>query len=255
MKRLSSGASFNLTLMHKTFFISDLHLTPSRPDITACFLEFMRYEAIHCDALYVLGDLFDFWVGDDDNSPFAVQIRSAFKALTSSGVPCYFIQGNRDFLLGKRFARQTGVTVLPEEYVIELYGRRAVILHGDTLCIEDYSYQAFRKKVHQPWLQFIFNRLPMFIKRKIVAQIQSDARSDKQTKQLEIMDVTPSEVVRVMQKHDVELMIHGHTHRPNIHTDSAHQQTRIVLGDWYDQGSLLVVTPDDYYLDTRDFAL
>lgn len=241
--------------MHKTFFISDLHLTPTRPDITACFLEFMRYEAIHCDALYVLGDLFDFWIGDDDNSPFAKQIRSAFIALTASGVPCYFIQGNRDFLLGKRFCRQTGVQLLPEEHVIELYGRRAVILHGDTLCTADVSYQAFRKKVHQPWLQFIFNRLPMALKRKIVSRIQSDIRSDKQTKQLEIMDVTPSEVVQVMHKHQVDLMIHGHTHRPNIHHDEVHQQTRIVLGDWYEQGSVLVVTPDDYALEHRDFTL
>lgn len=128
-----------------TLFISDLHLTPSRPDITECFVTFMRTEATKADALYVLGDLFEFWIGDDDNTPFADQIRAEFKALTDAGVPTFFIQGNRDFLLGKRFCKETGMTLLDDVCTIDLYGQKAVILHGDTLCIDDVKYQEFRK--------------------------------------------------------------------------------------------------------------
>lgn len=239
--------------MH-TLFISDLHLTPSRPDITHCFTQFMRNEAIHADALYVLGDLFDFWIGDDDPTPFAKQIQQEFKHLTAQGVPCYFTQGNRDFLVGGRFAKQTGVTLLPDETVIDLYGTSAVILHGDTLCTQDVRYLAFRAKVHQPWLQWLFNRLPFFIKQRIVAKIQTDIRSDKSQKAMEIMDVTPDEVVHVMDKYQVPLMIHGHTHRPAIHHISdAPQKTRIVLGDWYTQGSVLVYSESGYSLEKRRF--
>ena len=238
-----------------TLFISDLHLSPALPEITDCFVRFMREEAIHADALYVLGDLFDFWIGDDDRSDFANQIRSEFQFLTSCGVSCYFTQGNRDFLVGKRFAKETGVTLLGDETVIELYDKKAVILHGDTLCTDDLEYLKFRQTVHQPWLQKIFNRIPLFIKKKIINKVQTDIRSDKQHKSLDIMDVTQSEVESVMEKHQVELMIHGHTHRPNIHTfqSSDKQKTRIVLGDWYTQGSVLVFTKESFTLEVRQF--
>lgn len=238
-----------------TLFISDLHLTPQAPEITECFTHFMRTQAIKADALYVLGDLFEFWVGDDDKSPFAQQIRDEFKRLTDTGVPVFFTQGNRDFLVGKRFAKQTGVTLLGDETVIDLYGRNAVVLHGDTLCTQDTKYLEFRAKVHQPWLQWVFNRIPMFIKQKIVAKVQSDIRDDKSTKSLEIMDVTPSEVEKVMQQHHVDLMIHGHTHRPNIHSLETEDgnKTRIVLGDWYTQGSILVYDKNGYELQVLTF--
>ena len=239
--------------MQKTLFISDLHLTPTRPDITDCFMRFMQNEAIECDALYVLGDLFDFWIGDDDDSPFARQIKQAFKHLTDQGIPCYFTCGNRDFLVGKRFAKQTGITLLPDEHVVDLYGRRAVVLHGDTLCTQDERYLEFRAKVHQPWLQRLFKCLPMFVRRKLVARIQSDIRQDKQQKSMDIMDVTPSEVVNVMHRHQVDLMIHGHTHRPNIHQNTDSNQTRIVLGDWFEQGSVLIVKHNDFQLEQREF--
>lgn len=240
-------------LMH-TLFISDLHLTPNRPDITHCFTQFMRNEAIHADALYVLGDLFDFWIGDDDPTPFAQHIKQEFKRLTSQGVPCYFIHGNRDFLIGRRFAKETGVTLLKEETVIDLYGTAVVILHGDTLCTQDVRYLAFREKVHQPWLQWLFNRLPYFIKQRIVTKIQSDIRTDKSHKAMEIMDVTQEEVIRVMHKYNVPVMIHGHTHRPAIHHISNQpQKTRIVLGDWYTQGSVLVYSNNGYALESRRF--
>lgn len=216
----------------------------------------MREEAVHADALYVLGDLFEFWVGDDDRSDFAESIRAEFKALTDSGVPCYFTQGNRDFLVGRRFAKQTGVKLLGDETVIDLYGTKAVVLHGDTLCTKDVKYLEFRAKVHQPWLQWVFNRIPMFIKTKIVSKVQSDIKDDKQTKSLDIMDVTQSEVEKVMRDHNVELMIHGHTHRPNVHSFE-HQNrvyTRIVLGDWYTQCSVLVFNKNNFDLQQRPFS-
>lgn len=238
-----------------TLFISDLHLSPSTPEINACFIKFMREEAIHAEALYVLGDLFEFWIGDDDKSDFATEIRAEFKRLTQAGVPTFFTQGNRDFLVGKRFAKQTGVILLGDETVIDLYGRKAIILHGDTLCTRDVNYLKYREKVHQPWLQWIFNRIPMFIKKKIVSKVQSDIKDDKQTKSLDIMDVTPSEVESVMAANHVDLMIHGHTHRPRVHTFdvSGQTNTRIVLGDWYTQGSVLSFDKDAFELQTRPF--
>jgi len=239
-----------------TLFISDLHLSPARPDITECFVRFMREEAVHAEALYVLGDLFEFWIGDDDRSQFACSIRAEFKALTDSGIPCFFTQGNRDFLVGNRFSRQTGVKLLGDETVIDLYGRRAVILHGDTLCTQDVKYLEYRAKVHQPWLQWVFNRIPMFVKKKIVNKVQSDIKTEKQTKSLDIMDVTQQEVENVMLDHKVDLMIHGHTHRPDIHTFQVEDSdyTRVVLGDWYTQGSVLVYDQNGFELQQRPFA-
>ena len=238
-----------------TLFIADLHLSPLRPDITACFLHFMQTEAPQAESLYVLGDLFEFWIGDDDNSLFSQTIKEAFSTLTQQGVACYFIQGNRDFLLGKAFCRQTGITLLDDVCVINLYGKPTVILHGDTLCTLDENYQNFRAKVHQPWLQFLFKRIPLFIRQKIVSHVQNKAKQVKQTKQMNIMDVTPSEVVRVLESYHVTQMIHGHTHRPFVHSleTSDGIATRIVLGDWYEQGSVLVCTPDSTSLQTRQF--
>ncbi len=238
-----------------TLFISDLHLTPTRPDITHCFVTFMRTEAKNADALYVLGDLFEFWIGDDDNTPFANDIRAEFKALTDSGVPVFFIQGNRDFLLGERFCKETGVTLLEDVCTVDLYGTKTVIMHGDTLCTDDVNYQKFRKTVHQPWLQWLFKHIPWFIKKKIVAKVQSDVRDDKQSKSLDIMDVNQAEVERVMSQHGVNLMIHGHTHRPDTHLFDANEQTntRIVLGDWYMQGSILYVNQYGFNLKNRPF--
>lgn len=239
-----------------TLFISDLHLSEHTPEINQCFQRFMREEAIHADALYVLGDLFEFWIGDDDNSTFATSIKNEFKRLTSQGVPCYFTQGNRDFLIGKRFSKQTGITLLGDSTIIDLYGQRAVVMHGDTLCTDDVKYLEYREKVHQPWLQWVFNRIPMFLKKKIVSRVQSDIKSDKQTKSLEIMDVNQTAVERVMRDENVTLMIHGHTHRPNIHQFAIENDTctRIVLGDWYTQGSVLAFSSELFDLQTRPFT-
>lgn len=226
-----------------TYFIADLHLSPDTPEITRGFLNFMRQEALTADAVYVLGDLFEFWVGDDDPCRFNQTIKDAFYKLTQQGVACYFIQGNRDFLVGKKFCQQTGVTLLPDEYLIDLYGTPTLILHGDTLCTDDLEYQKFRKTVHLPWLQFIFKRIPLWIRQKIIDQVQTKAKENKGDKQLQIMDVNTQAVIETMQKYQVKQMIHGHTHRPMTHTylcEDGSQLTRHVLGDWHKQGYFLV---------------
>ncbi|WP_105902781.1 UDP-2,3-diacylglucosamine diphosphatase [Vibrio gangliei] len=236
-----------------TLFIADLHLSPLRPDITDCFLRFMQQEAPQAEKLYVLGDLFEFWIGDDDNSPFNISIKNAFKTLTQQGVECFFIQGNRDFLLGKRFCAETGMTLLPDTAVIDLYGTPTLILHGDTLCTRDEKYQEFRKTVHQKWLQTLFHWIPLFIRRKIVSNVQAKIKKQKRRKHMDIMDVTPEEVVHELEKNNVIHMIHGHTHRPDIHQHKTANgmATRIVLGDWYEQGSILVCNSTGCELQQR----
>lgn len=238
-----------------TLFISDLHLSASRPDMTDCFLRFMAEDTANIDALYVLGDLFEMWIGDDEESPFLQQIKQAFKTLTDSGIPCYFVHGNRDFLIGKRFSQQTGVQLLPEHSVVDLYGKPTLILHGDTLCIEDEAYQRYRKKVHNKFIQWLFFRIPLSKRIQIGEKFRNNSSKNNQMKSQSIMDVTASEVVRVMKEFHVVQMIHGHTHRPDIHSLTVDEKpaTRIVLGDWYEHGSVLVVTPDGYQLETRAF--
>lgn len=229
-----------------TLFIADLHLQTEEPAITAGFLRFLAATAQEADALYILGDLFEAWIGDDDPNPLHRQIAAALKALTDSGVPVYFLHGNRDFLLGQRFARESGMTLLPEEKVLELYGKRLLILHGDTLCTDDAGYQAFRAKVHQPWLQKLFLALPLFIRMRIAAKMRADSTSANRNKSQAIMDVNPQAVVNVMEKHQVQHLIHGHTHRPDIHTLTANGAAahRYVLGAWHQEGSMVKVTAD-----------
>lgn len=233
-----------------TLFIADLHLHTEEPAITAGFLRFLLGEARSADALYILGDLFEAWIGDDDPEPLHREIAKEIKALVESGVPCYFIHGNRDFLLGKRFARESGMMLLPEEKVLNLYGREVLIMHGDTLCTDDAGYQAFRAKVHQPWLQTLFLALPLFIRRRIAAKMRDGSKSANSHKSMAIMDVNPQAVVSVMEKHRVQWLIHGHTHRPAIHplTVNAQPASRVVLGAWHEEGSMVKVTTDNVEL-------
>jgi len=181
-----------------TLFIADLHLCVEEPAITAGFLRFLAGEARKADALYILGDLFEAWIGDDDPNPLHRKMAAAIKAVSDSGVPCYFIHGNRDFLLGKRFARESGMTLLPEEKVLELYGRRVLIMHGDTLCTDDAGYQAFRAKVHKPWLQTLFLALPLFVRKRIAARMRANSKEANSSKSLAIMDVNQNAVVSAM---------------------------------------------------------
>jgi len=229
-----------------TLFIADLHLQTEEPAITAGFLRFLQGEARHADALYILGDLFEAWIGDDDPNPLHREIAIAIKALVDSGVPCFFVHGNRDFLLGKRYARDCGMTLLAEETVLDLYGRNILIMHGDTLCTDDTGYLAFRAKVHTPWIQTLFLALPLFIRSRIAAKMRAGSKAANSSKSMTIMDVNPQAVVSVMAKHQVQWLIHGHTHRPYMHdmTVNGKPAHRVVLGAWHAEGSMIKVTPD-----------
>lgn len=232
----------------KAYFISDLHLDESRPTITTMFLHFLQNEAKEADALYILGDLFEAWIGDDEKTSLQIQIREALKSLAASGVSIYFICGNRDFLLGRRYADKAHMTILPDHAVIDLYGKKALIMHGDTLCTLDEKYQAFRKKARNKFLQKLFLALPLWLRKKIGTSLRSTSQAAVSNKSEEIMDVTPSEVDRVMQKYEVDLLIHGHTHRERIHPEK--QGVRIVLGAWHDESSVLTYDEQHHFCFT-----
>lgn len=241
--------------MSRTLFIADLHLCREEPAITAGFLRFLQREAIHADALYILGDLFEAWVGDDDPDPLHGEIAAALLTLRQHGVPCYFIHGNRDFLLGYRFARASGMTLLPEAQVLELYGKRLLILHGDTLCTDDEGYQRFRRKVHQRWLQKLFLALPLFIRQRIAARMRADSKNANRQKSLAIMDVNQQAVIDAFQRYQVQWMIHGHTHRPAVHSLKVNDlpAERVVLGAWHQHGSMIQVDADAVTLSEFPF--
>lgn len=238
--------------MSRTLFIADLHLCQEEPAITAGFLHFLQREAPHCDALYILGDLFEAWIGDDDPNPLHQQVASALRALP---VPVYFIHGNRDFLVGRRFARASGLTLLPEEQVLTLYGHRLLIMHGDTLCTDDAGYLRFRAKVHNPWIQRLFLALPLWVRKRIAARMRADSKQANQHKSQSIMDVNQDAVVATMQRHQVPLLIHGHTHRPAIHTLTLQSETaqRAVLGAWHSRGSMIQLDAAGIQLIDFDF--
>jgi len=238
-----------------TYFIADLHLVENRPDITACFLDFLKKDAPQAQCLYILGDLFEVWIGDDDDSSFLTTIANALKTLSDLGTTIYYIHGNRDFLLGQRFAKKSAIILLPEVDLIDLYGKSVVIMHGDTLCTRDIAYQKFRKKSRSWWWQTIVKSLPLFVRKKIAADYRKKSTAATATKSQEIMDVTPSEVVKCLEAYHSQILIHGHTHRPAIHELTANnkQAKRIVLGDWYEQGAWLKVTPTNMELLTLPF--
>ena len=212
------------------YFIADVHLRESRPELTALFLRFMQEKAPQAQAVYILGDLFDFWVGDDETSPLIDSVKQAIRKVSDGGVACYFQHGNRDFMIGERFAQACGMKLLPDYQVVDLFGQQALLCHGDTLCIDDVRYQQFRKKVHQKWRQKLFLMLPLSVRLKIARKIRHASKQDKQQKSAEIMDVNPEFTAKIARQYGVSLLIHGHTHRENIHVNE--DLTRIVLGDW-----------------------
>ncbi|MFB6434583.1 MAG: UDP-2,3-diacylglucosamine diphosphatase [Candidatus Malihini olakiniferum] len=230
-----------------TLFISDLHLNAQEPSITAIFLRFLKRDAQQAEALYILGDLFDAWIGDDDPQSLHAIVAEALHQLQQSGVPCYFIHGNRDFLLGKRFAKRAGMTLLPTEQLVELYGRRILIMHGDTLCSDDEAYQKYRRCVHKPVIQWIFLHLPLSFRLKIADRMRDASQQVNRQKSQQIMDVNPQAVQVFFQTHAAKMLIHGHTHRPAIHTfiTESGEVQRAVLGAWHEQGWMIKVTSDD----------
>jgi UDP-2,3-diacylglucosamine hydrolase len=234
-----------------TLFISDLHLSPERPGITESFISLLQGEARHADALYILGDLFEYWIGDDAAEPlgYASVIRE-IRALADSGVPVYFMRGNRDFLIGDRFAADTGCVTLSDPAVVDLYGQRVLLMHGDFLCTDDTEHQAFRRTVDDPDWQREFLARPVEARMQMARDARAQSRAHKDSLSMEIMDVNEEAVRRAFEDHGVKLMIHGHTHRPAIHDGGGPGGTRrIVLGDWYEQSSILRCSAGTQELD------
>ena len=241
---------------HVILFISDLHLDPSRPEITGAFLEFLRGEASEAEALYILGDLFEVWIGDDDPGELGEQVAAALRRLHEAGIPCYFQHGNRDFLLGRRFARQAGLTLLPRRKVLELYGKPTLLMHGDLLCTRDKAYQRFRLLAQNPFSKFVLRHLPLSKRRDIARGLRQRSTKATTVKSEYIMDVTAEEVLREINHHGVVQLIHGHTHRPaEHHLDCALGECRrYVLGDWHDRGWVLRATPEELKLESFSIA-
>ncbi|MCP4475287.1 MAG: UDP-2,3-diacylglucosamine diphosphatase [Gammaproteobacteria bacterium] len=227
-----------------TLFISDLHLQASCPEITERFCQFLQNQAATAEALYILGDLFEAWVGDDNDTPLIQQVVAALRQLTEHGVALYFIVGNRDFLMGKRFSKACGGQLLADPSVITLYGNRVLISHGDLLCTGDSSYLRFRRIVRLRWLQKLFLLLPLKLRQRIAVNARQRSQYHVSQTPLALMDVTPGEDEKWLQQYQAQLLIHGHTHRPAIHTLSS-QQTRIVLPAWDQQGGYLLCQADD----------
>jgi UDP-2,3-diacylglucosamine hydrolase len=230
-----------------TLFIADLHLDPSRPQITDLFERYLASDEVrHADALYILGDLVEAWIGDDDDAELPARIAAATRAVRDAGVPVYFMVGNRDFLLGQAFAARAGLTLLDDGTVHDIHGRRTLLMHGDVLCTDDIAYQAVRRQVRTPEWQAQILAMPLQARRTFAAKAREDSKAHTGNTMESIMDVNADAVAETLRKAGVTRLIHGHTHRPAVHDfqlDGAPAQ-RIVLGDWYEQGSVLRVDAD-----------
>ncbi|ADQ85355.1 UDP-2,3-diacylglucosamine diphosphatase [Methylovorus sp. MP688] len=239
---MSDGNALSATLPY-SLFISDLHLCDARPEISRAFLHLLQGEARHAERLYILGDLFEYWAGDDEvNDPHHQTIIHGLRALTQSGTACYFMHGNRDFLIGERFAEASGVTLLADPVLHDLYGKRVLLSHGDLLCTDDVAYQEFRQLVRKLDWQQVFLQQPLATRKMQIEAIRMRSESEKSIKQADIMDVNDEAVAALFSDWAYpELLIHGHTHRPACHqlTLHGHSCQRWVLGDWYEQGSYL----------------
>ncbi|MCX7514355.1 UDP-2,3-diacylglucosamine diphosphatase [Frateuria sp. STR12] len=235
-----------------SLFIADLHLDDSRPHITALFERYLAGDEVRqADALYILGDLVEAWIGDDDDAELPARIARATRAVRASGRPVYFMPGNRDFLLGQDYAERAGLTLLEDGVVHDLHGRPTLLMHGDTLCTDDIAYQTVRRQVRTPEWKANILAMPLQARRAFAAKARADSRAHTGATMESIMDVNADAVAQAMRGAGVTRLIHGHTHRPAVHDFSLDGQDaqRIVLGDWYEQGSVLRVDADN--LDLR----
>ena len=235
-----------------TLFISDLHLDAGEPETIRRFLRFVASDAPDARALYVLGDLFEAWLGDDDDDARLAPVIAALAGLTRSGVPCSLMHGNRDFLIGPKFCEATGCRLLGDYERIDLYGEPVLLTHGDLLCTDDTRYQALRATLRKPQWQREFLGKPLAERRKIAGELRELSATEIAAKSYEIMDVNQATVERTMREHGVSLLLHGHTHRPAIHRfalDGA-PAARIVLGAWHEQASIVRWDESGYRLDT-----
>jgi UDP-2,3-diacylglucosamine hydrolase len=230
--------------------ISDLHLEQERPDISRAFLHFLESRASEAEALYILGDFFEVWIGDDAISPFQRSIAQALRQLSDSGTRIYLMHGNRDFMIGQAFCREAGCSLLRDPSLIELAGEKVLLMHGDSLCTQDEAYMRLRRWLRNPLSLFILRNLPLATRRKLARKLRTESREQTRLKASDIVDVTPTEVPRIMAAHGVRTLIHGHTHRPAVHQleVAGKPARRIVLGDWDSQGWALQVDGQNWQL-------
>ncbi|WP_421549208.1 UDP-2,3-diacylglucosamine diphosphatase [Pseudomonas sp. QD4] len=236
--------------------ISDLHLEQERPDITRAFLDLLGGRAREAQALYILGDFFEVWVGDDAMSPYQLSICQALRELSDSGTQILLMHGNRDFMLGKAFCKAAGATLLKDPSVVDFYGEPVLLMHGDSLCTRDEAYMRMRRYLRNPLTLWILRHLPLRTRHKLARKLRNESRAQTRMKANDIVDVTPEEVPRVMQAFGVHTLVHGHTHRPAIHKLQLGEQAakRIVLGDWDRQGWALQVDEQGFQLAAFDFV-
>jgi UDP-2,3-diacylglucosamine hydrolase len=236
--------------------ISDLHLEEQRPDITQAFLDLLTGRARTAKALYILGDFFEAWIGDDAMSPFQRSICQALRDLSDSGTEIFLMHGNRDFMLGQAFCKAAGCTLLNDPSVIPMNGEPVLLMHGDSLCTRDEAYMRLRRYLRHPLTLWILRHLPLRTRHKLARKLRSESRAQTRMKANDIVDVTPEEVPRIMSQYGVRTLIHGHTHRPAIHKLQVNDQTaqRIVLGDWDRQGWALQVDEQGFNLAAFDFV-
>lgn len=229
--------------MAETLFIADLHLHPAQPAVLQHFFAFLAHRAPQAEALYILGDLFEAWLGDDEDLPALMPLYTALRHLSQQGTRLYFMHGNRDFLLGPRFAERCGGELITaDSHYLDLYGTPTVLMHGDTLCSRDVAYQHFRQQVRDPAWQRHFLALPLAQRRDAAQQARAQSQQQIQQQTAEIMDVTPNAVTETMRQHGVQHLIHGHTHRPAVHEFELDNQPayRYVVGDWQTQGAKIL---------------
>ena len=230
-----------------SLFISDLHLDDSRPHVTALFERYLAGDEVrHADALYILGDLVEAWVGDDDDAPLPQRIANATRAVSEAGVPVYFMVGNRDFLLGETFAARAGMRLIEDGTVHDLYGTPTLLMHGALLCTDDVAYQQLRRQLRSAEWKAQVLAMPLEARRALAAKARAESRSYTSGADEMLMDVNADAVAQAMRTAGVARLIHGHTHRPAIHSFEldGRPAERIVLGDWYEQGSVLRVAPE-----------
>ncbi len=233
----------------RALFVSDLHLDPERPAITDLFLAFLRGEAANVPELFILGDLFEAWVGDDDDAPLPAVVAQALSDVAAGGTAIGFIRGNRDFLLGQEYARRAGFRILPDPCVVPLAGEPVLLLHGDLLCWDDVKYLAARRQMRDPHWQAAMLSRPLAERRLIAQAARKESAAHQGSMSLDVGDATAEAVADHFRRYGVARMIHGHTHRPAIHdlsVDGSPRQ-RIVLGDWYEQGSVLRLFEDGHF--------
>ncbi|MEM9171242.1 MAG: UDP-2,3-diacylglucosamine diphosphatase [Pseudomonadota bacterium] len=243
--------------MSTTLFISDLHIDEKQPEIAAQFFQFARGEARQADALYILGDLFEAWVGDDDTDAYLANAQNEIAALTRH-IPVFVMHGNRDFLLGAAFAERTGVQLIDDPVVIELHGTRVLLAHGDAYCTDDHDYMAVRAQMRNPAWQAQILSLPLEARRQLAGQARAESTSANAGKDMQIMDVNQQAIETALIDHEVTDILHGHTHRPDVHhftLADGRKARRMVLGDWYEHGSVGVWNAAGFKLEQRPRAL